>query len=309
MSVTPITAYSGTVPNRATQDAIAFSAAADTFMPWLCATFPTALGTFVTQINAVASSCDADAVTAATSTAMLTAAISTVGSSVWVSGTTYAIGDVRWSTINYQIYRRKTTGAGTTDPSLDTANWVKIDSVPAMASNAGAILSTDGTIALWAALKTINGSSLLGGTDIALQALLVSGTNIKTINGSSLLGGTDIALLPIAGGTMTGAITALRETKTAISASNINLATGNVFTKTITGNTTFTLSNVAATGTVNSFILDLTNGGAYTVTWFSGVKWPNGTAPALSTSGRDILGFMSHDGGTTWNGFFNKGMA
>ena len=45
------------------------------------------------------------------------------GATIWVSGTTYAIGDARFSPINYQTYRRTTSGAGTTDPSLDTTNW------------------------------------------------------------------------------------------------------------------------------------------------------------------------------------------
>lgn len=42
---------------------------------------------------------------------------------VWVSGTTYSIGEVRVSPIDWQSYRRITAGAGTTDPSLDTTNW------------------------------------------------------------------------------------------------------------------------------------------------------------------------------------------
>lgn len=47
------------------------------------------------------------------------------GAVAWVSGTTYAIGDTRYSPINFQTYRRKTTGAGTTDPSADSTNWTK----------------------------------------------------------------------------------------------------------------------------------------------------------------------------------------
>ena len=43
----------------------------------------------------------------------------------WVSGTTYAEGDVRWSPADYQTYRRKTAGGGTTDPSEDEANWAQ----------------------------------------------------------------------------------------------------------------------------------------------------------------------------------------
>ena len=104
------------------------------------------------------------------------------------------------------------------------------------------------------------------------------------------------------GGTMTGAITAIRETKVAMAANNIDLATGNLFTKTITTATTLTVSNVLASGNVNSFVLELTNGGSAVITWFSGVKWAGGTAPVLTTSGVDILGFYSHNGGTTWRG-------
>lgn len=95
---------------------------------------------------------------------------------------------------------------------------------------------------------------------------------------------------------------ALREVKVAVSASAIDLATGNYFTKTISGATTFTVSNVPSTGTAVSFILDLTNGGSATITWWSGMKWAGGTAPTLTSSGRDALGFYTHDGGTTWTG-------
>jgi hypothetical protein len=45
------------------------------------------------------------------------------GAGVWVSGTTYAVGNVVYSPLNFQTYRRKIAGAGATDPSLDTTNW------------------------------------------------------------------------------------------------------------------------------------------------------------------------------------------
>jgi hypothetical protein len=94
----------------------------------------------------------------------------------------------------------------------------------------------------------------------------------------------------------------LNQTKAAIAASAIDLATANYFSKTISGTTTFTVSNTPATGTAASFILDLTNGGSATITWWSGMKWAGGTAPTLTSSGRDVLGFFTHDGGTTWTG-------
>jgi hypothetical protein len=97
--------------------------------------------------------------------------------------------------------------------------------------------------------------------------------------------------------------TGLKETRVAIAASDIDLAAGNYFTRTISGTTTLTVSNTAASGSVSAFVLELTNGGSATVNYFSGVKWPAGTPPTLTASGRDVLAFFTHDGGTTWNAF------
>lgn len=101
----------------------------------------------------------------------------------------------------------------------------------------------------------------------------------------------------------TPVISGTREKLTAMSANTVDLATGNYFTKTISGATTFTVTNVPATGTAANFILELTNAGSAAVTWFSGVKWAGGTPPTLTASGVDVLGFYSHNGGTTWRGF------
>lgn len=51
------------------------------------------------------------------------AAVAELANAAWVSGATYAIGDVSWSLIDHLSYRRKTAGAGTTDPSNDPTNW------------------------------------------------------------------------------------------------------------------------------------------------------------------------------------------
>lgn len=100
----------------------------------------------------------------------------------------------------------------------------------------------------------------------------------------------------------TPVITGTREKLTAMSANTVDLATGNYFTKTISGATTFTVTNVPATGTAASFILELTNAGSAAITWFSGVKWAGGTPPTLTASGVDVLGFYTHNGGSTWRG-------
>lgn len=101
----------------------------------------------------------------------------------------------------------------------------------------------------------------------------------------------------------TPTINGLKETRVAIAASNIDLSAGNYFTKTISATTTFTVSNVASSGTVSAFVLELTNGGSNTVSYFSGVTWAGGIAPVLSVSGVDVLAFFTTDGGTTWRGF------
>ena len=135
------------------------------------------------------------------------------------------------------------------------------------------------------------------------------GTGVATALGAGVSGSGNIALVTSPTIT-TGVFTGAKETQSAISASAIDLTLGNYFTKTISTTTTFTISNTASSGTVNSFILDLTNGGSATVNWWSGVKWAGGTAPTLTSSGRDVLGFFTEDGGTTWNGFvLGKAMA
>jgi len=47
--------------------------------------------------------------------------------SLWVSGTTYSVGDEVASTDNFKRYIRKTNGAGTTDPKNDATNWERTD--------------------------------------------------------------------------------------------------------------------------------------------------------------------------------------
>lgn len=89
------------------------------------------------------------------------------------------------------------------------------------------------------------------------------------------------------------------------SATSINLALGNWFYRTVGGNVTLTIDNppgARATG----FILELTNGGAYTITWPASVRWPAGAAPVLTASGVDLLVFTTRDGGTTWRGMLSQ---
>ena len=87
----------------------------------------------------------------------------------------------------------------------------------------------------------------------------------------------------------------------AVGALAIDLATGNYFTKTISGNSTFTFTNAPSSGTVGSFTLELTHSSG-TVTWPSSVKWPADTAPTLTTGKTHLLMFVTDDGGTRYRG-------
>jgi len=123
-----------------------------------------------------------------------------------------------------------------------------------------------------------------------------------------------VGFLATAGGTMSGALNLAdndlqrpvlkdyAETKVAMAANDVDLALGNVQTKTISGATTLTFSNPPASGSSGSFTLILTNGGSATVTWPTSVDWPAATAPTLTAAGVDVLVFTTIDGGTTWYG-------
>lgn len=108
-----------TPPSR--DDPTNFATRADAFLG--------ALPTFATEANALAVDVNADAVAAAAAEVAATAAAAGAQAAAnvtkWVSGTTYAEGVVVWSPITYLSYRRKTAGAGTTDPSADSTNWAQ----------------------------------------------------------------------------------------------------------------------------------------------------------------------------------------
>jgi hypothetical protein len=103
--------------------------------------------------------------------------------------------------------------------------------------------------------------------------------------------------------TRTANVNLLTYTETTISTSGtIDLSLGTVFTHTHTGGmSSFTLSNVPTTGT-SGFILILENGGAYPLTWWTGVVWPAATPPILTAAGTDVFTFTTPDSGTTWYG-------
>jgi hypothetical protein len=98
------------------------------------------LDTFVTEANAQATTINSDASSASSSASTATtkaaeaaasaaAAAQTANVTLWVSGTTYAVGDNVFSPVTFQTYRSKSAFTSTTDPSADDTNWEQLTAV------------------------------------------------------------------------------------------------------------------------------------------------------------------------------------
>jgi hypothetical protein len=79
-----------------------------------------------------------------------------------------------------------------------------------------------------------------------------------------------------------------------------DLAVANFFSATLDQACTFTFSNPPASGDFGCFVLELTNGGAFVITYPASVDFIGGTAPTLTAAGVDQLVFTTRDGGTTY---------
>jgi hypothetical protein len=177
------------------------------------------------------------------------------------------------------------------------------------------------------ASTTVSGGVKVDGTSVTIAAgvisvpgagVVLSSTN-PAMNGTVAVGvgttaaradhvhASDTSRAPLANPTFSAGVF---ETRVAMAALNLDMQAGSFFTKTLTVGSTFTVSNVPAAGVSASVILELTNGGAFAITWWSGMKWAAASAPTLTASGIDVLGFYTLDGGTTWRGLLlGKGMA
>lgn len=176
-------------------------------------------------------------------------------------------------------------------------------------------------------VNEITGGKVVSTTTI--QGQTISGT---TVTGNTISGGSGV-FQTVSGSTITGnagqftsgAFTAINVTATGragfgtatpsgtvdiagnylqnitvVTALDFDLSTSNYFTKTINANSTFTVSNVPGSR-VCSFTLELTHTSG-TITWFSGLEWPGGNAPTLTTGKTHLFMFVTDDGGTRWRG-------
>lgn len=220
---------------------------------------------------------------------------------------TPSIGAATATSVNKVVINAVSTGAGISiaDTKLFTVNntltFSGTDSSSIAFGAGGTVAYTSNKLSTFASttsaelLGVISDETGTGSLVFNNAPTFVGTVTIPTLSSTTA----NITTIAATSATFSGAV---KEHKSALGANDINLSSGNYFSKTISTTTTLTVSNVPSSDTVASFILDLTNGGSATITWWTGIKWASGTTPTLTAAGRDILGFFTHDGGTTWNG-------
>jgi hypothetical protein len=169
------------------------------------------------------------------------------------------------------------------------------------------------------AFTTLSASSTVSGTGFstylasppAIGGTAAAAGSFTTLSASSTVSGNGFSTYlasPPAIGTTTaaaGKFTSLEATGqykgsvTAITLLDIDCSAGNYFTKTINGNSTFTFSNVPSGAYGMIVEIENTSG---TITWPAAVKFPNDTAPTLSTGKTHVFVFITDDSGSRWRG-------
>lgn len=265
-----------TPPSR--QDPANFATEADAFLG--------ALPTFQSEVNTAGNYIETKAGEALTSAnnaaasetnAASSAASASLQAAAWVSGASYTAGAVVWSSSDYASYRAKTTHSGiTTDPSLDSTRWQNLTGFRE--------LTDFGVTSSVTELNYLDVTTL--GVSQASKAVTTDANGVTTFADGVNEGFTSV-------------------TSTA-NATTVNCRVGNVFSHTLTENTTFTFSNPPATGTAYGMTIKLVQGSpARSVTWPASVDWSFAASPIISSGSGDVdvFVFLTHDGGTIWYGF------
>ena len=257
--------------------------------------------------------------------------LSTNGSGVlsWSDATNVAAASLSGTTIAANVVTSSLTTVGTLggltvdgdvqlegDTNKDVL-WDKSDGQLEFADNAKAVFGTDSDFRVWhdgshGYLDNDTGWLYVGSDnhifqnkefdetyarflhDGAVELYFNNSTKISTTASGIDVTGTAV----LDGITIDGAYEQVAE---AVGALEIDCSTGNYFTKTISGNSTFTFANPASSGSVTSFTLELTHSSG-TVTWPSSVKWSADTPPTLTTGKTHLFMFVTDDGGTRYRG-------
>jgi hypothetical protein len=232
------------------------------------------------------------------------------GTLITVAGTDTITGTVSPSLTAYTAGQIFSFVVGTTNTGAVTLN---IDGLGAKAvTRTGAIaLVAGGMVTGQVALVEYDGTrfQLLDPnafTDLLISGVLTYGgvtlTNAVTGTGNMVLATTPTIATPVlTNPTITSYVESVVAIGNSSTTQTLSLTNGTVQTVTMTGNCTFTMPTATAG---KSFILICTQDGTGSRTaTFTGVKFPGGTAPTLTTTattGIDIISFVAN--GTSWFG-------
>ena len=206
-------------------------------------------------------------------------AITLGNTALYLGNTTTSLGNVTLTNVTISSGNVIITGANVSG----TANISTLQ----VTANA----SVGGNVAISGNISALNGFVTIGNTTVGLGNTTASVGNVTVANTT---------------------VTNYTETVVAIGNSGtsqtLSLTNGTFQTVTMTGNCTFTMPTATAG---KSFILICTQDGTGSRTAvFTSVKFPNGTAPTLTTTattGVDILTFVAN--GTSWFGTYAQAFA
>ena len=245
-----------------------------------------------------------------------------------VSGDAAVTGDLTVDgSINASI-----TGTATQADTLTTARTITLAGDVTGAANfdcsanititTNLVVDSTEVTATGAELNILDGATLTTAELNTLDGITASTTELNYMDGvtSSVQTQLDTKLTDFSLETYTGdvdidgelVVTSYNETFAAVTSSSnattIDCEAGNVFSHTLSENTTFTFSNPPTSGTAYGFSLKIVqdaSASGYTVTWPSAVVWKQGFAPTQSSGASEVdqYVFYTHDGGTTWYGF------
>lgn len=254
--------------------------------------FNLALPTFGTQVNAVAGEVNAYAANALVSATTATSAAAASGAIKWVTGTSYTEGDVRWSPTNYQAYRRKISGAGSTDPVSDSTNWARLDLGLGALGTLAILNGGTGQTTAPNALTALNGANRGANTDI---------TSLAAITGIGFSGVADLQI--VSGGNIGFGVTPSYKLDSYATSYNTMRIRSSI--SGAGGGASLLLHDGGGAGVALSYTGSTTNGKLYSSSQLqlesatSNIKFTTSSTDRLSVGS---LGLTLHGSGTPING-------
>lgn len=126
-------------------------------------------------------------------------------------------------------------------------------------------------------------------------------STVKVVSFRHTSASADNITLDSNGGMLLGG--AYKQDAQAMAALDVDLSTGNYFTKSISTSSTITFSNIPSSGSAVSWTMAVTCTGTSTaITWPTAVKWNEDTAPTLTDAKTHLFIFSTSDGGTIIRG-------